>query len=433
MARIDLTHRIIQPTPPAKTPSSVRWHPWRRALQVMLGIMLVLLPLTNGLRLDVREQVFYFAWHRMAAHDMMLLFWIGITALWMLIAVSFLYGRFWCGWVCPQTLASDFADSLKKRIDKAFRAKPGRASFIPARAIWSAIMIAMSLGTGMLLVAYWIDPHAVGNATLHPASDPGAAVPVYFIAGIIAADLLWIRRKFCSGVCPYGLLISSIADKETLAVRYLDEREDDCIKCGQCVNVCPMGIDIKKGVGQMECIGCGECVDACNDVLGRRDIPGLIEYRFGIEPEREMITLKPQQRLGLWDAKRVVILAITLLCVVAVFFTAFSRGDSTATLWSTGRIHHNTDVVSNVYNMNLKNGLPETQTYRVSVEGLPGATLDLPGSEITLEGHDALSQTVTVLAPPSSCPPNKQIEGRLVFQSAHQRTETPFVFIAPRQ
>src|SRR6187402_47519 len=253
MASIDLTHRIIQPSPPpAKTPSSVRWHPWRRAMQVALGILLVVLPLTDGLRLDVREQVFYFGWHRMAAHDIMLLFWIGITALWMLIAVSFLYGRFWCGWVCPQTLASDFADSLKKRIDKAFRAKPGRPSFIPARALWSAIMVAMSLGTGMLMIAYWIDPHAVGNATFHPASDPGAAGLVYAVAGVIAADLLWIRRKFCSGVCPYGLLISSIADKETLAVRYLNEREDDCIKCGQCVNVCPMGIDIKKGVGQME-------------------------------------------------------------------------------------------------------------------------------------------------------------------------------------
>ncbi|MFW9272974.1 4Fe-4S dicluster domain-containing protein, partial [Glaesserella parasuis] len=43
-----------------------------------------------------------------------------------------------------------------------------------------------------------------------------------------------------------------------------------------CVQVCPVGIDIRDGL-QYECIGCGLCIDACNSVMDRMHYPrGLI-------------------------------------------------------------------------------------------------------------------------------------------------------------
>lgn len=434
MASIDLSHRIIQDAPPPKTPvSAVRWHPWRRLLQVVLGILLVILPFTNGLRVDVVAGAFYFAGHRMASHDMLLMFWIGVTALWILISVSFLYGRFWCGWVCPQTLASDYADSLKRRIDKAFRARPGRPSYLPARALWSTIMVVTAVAFGALLVCYWADPVTVGASLIRPAAAPGVAFAVYAVSFVLAADLLWIRRKFCSGVCPYGLLISSIADKDTLAVRYLNEREDDCIKCGQCVNVCPMGIDIKTGVGQMECIGCGECVDACNDVLGKRSIPGLIEYRYGVEPERTMASLKPAQRAGLWDLKRIAILATTLLCLAAVLVTAFRTGASDVSLWPGGRTMRYGDHVASTYNISLSNGRPEPQTYDLEIAGIPGAAVLSPSNTLALDGHDSVTRNITITVPYGAVKPDTQVRAKLVLSTHRERIEAPLAFYMPPQ
>ena len=79
---LDLTDRIIQ-NKPTQTPTLTRiangnwkWHAPRRLLQVLCGIALVLLPFTNGLRLDLRRDEFYFAWHKMAGHDLFLLLWI---------------------------------------------------------------------------------------------------------------------------------------------------------------------------------------------------------------------------------------------------------------------------------------------------------------------------------------------------------------------
>ena len=274
VAVIDLSERIIQPIPvPPRAPTGgLRWHPWRRAMQVLCGVGLVVLPLTDGLRLDVRRDEFYFAWHRMAAHDLVLLFWVAMLGVWALAAVSLLYGRLWCATVCPQTLASDFADSLKARLERAFRRRlignaaggPPRPQFwgsqritFAARSAWVLAVLGVAFGTGLLLACYWLAPRTVAAAAAHPLSDIPAALTVYGITAILAADMLWVRRKFCSHACPYGALMSLLADKNTLAVRYLDERDDDCIRCGKCVTDCPMGIDIKQGVGQLACIGCG--------------------------------------------------------------------------------------------------------------------------------------------------------------------------------
>ena len=83
-------------------------------------------------------------------------------------------------------------------------------------------------------------------------------------------------------------------DDHTLTVAYRDWRGEprgkhrktpqadatlgDCVDCMACVNVCPMGIDIRDGQ-QMECITCALCIDACDDVMGKLGKPrGLIDY-----------------------------------------------------------------------------------------------------------------------------------------------------------
>jgi polyferredoxin len=60
--------------------------------------------------------------------------------------------------------------------------------------------------------------------------------------------------------------------------KFAPEELGDCIDCTICVQVCPVGIDIRNGL-QYECIACGACVDACDDVMGKLGYPrGLIRY-----------------------------------------------------------------------------------------------------------------------------------------------------------
>lgn len=52
----------------------------------------------------------------------------------------------------------------------------------------------------------------------------------------------------------------------------------DCINCAMCVQVCPVGIDIRNGL-QYQCIGCAACIDACDEIMDKMGYPrGLIRY-----------------------------------------------------------------------------------------------------------------------------------------------------------
>ena len=404
-------------------------------MQVLCGVLLVALPLTNGLRLDVRRDEFYFAWHRMAAHDLFLLFWVAMLGVWALTAVSLLYGRLWCATICPQTLASDFADSLKARLEKAFRqrlsARYGAQKAVSvSRFVWVSALLAMASGTGLLLACYWLAPNSVAKAALHPLSDVPAALTMYGIAAVLAADMLWVRRKFCSHGCPYGALMSLLADRNTLAVRYLDERDDDCIRCGKCVTDCPMGIDIKQGVGQLSCIGCGECVDSCNDVLGRRGKAGLIELRYGLAPERATATLTPRQRWGLWDHKRVTVVVGLFAVMGVVLWNIYGRAPLTASLIANGAMTRNAQTVRNTYTLTIANGTPDDQTYVLTPEGIAQARVE-PSPSFRVVAHDARTTSVTLAVPATGLHPFRRIPLRLRLTGGRQQITVPTFFYTP--
>ncbi len=436
---IDLSDRIIQPATVTRAPNgNLKWHPYRRVLQLLCGLLFVVLPLTDGMRLDVRRSVFYFAWHRMAAQDLYLLFWVSMLATWGLVVVSFLYGRLWCGWVCPQTAGSDFVESLKTRIDKALHVRkfdPSSAgikiNFLMSRALWGAVVLALSLGTGIILACYWLDPHTVFAATKSPFSDIAAGLTVYGITAVIAVDLLWVRRRFCSSACPYGMLISMMADRETLAVRYLDERDSDCIRCGKCVTDCPMDIDIKQGVGQLACIGCGECVDACNDVLGRRGLPGLIEYRYGTEPERQTKRLTFLQKWGMWDSKRYAAVATLGVCLGFVIWNLIGHVPVQLEVTADGAITRDARAVHNAYTLSIANGAPIGNDYTVTVSGLPPGAMVDPSTPVHVSGGGHRLCHVTLSVPAASAVSGRRLP--VIFHVRHgtEQAEAATIFYAP--
>jgi len=160
---------------------------------------------------------------------------------------------------------------------------------------------------------------------------------------IIGADLLWVRRHFCRRGCPYGLMLSLIGDKRTMTVRYLEERDADCIQCGKCVTICPMAIDIRKGPNQMECIGCGECIDACNDILPRiktNPKEGLIELSYGPSAGGSPSKQTSLHRIGMWDVRRVFILGTSIVLLCGFLFEMFGSHPSWAAIVPNGEITH---------------------------------------------------------------------------------------------
>jgi cytochrome c oxidase accessory protein FixG len=343
--------------------------------------------------------------------DFIYLAWLLMMAAFTLFFVTALAGRLWCGFACPQTVWTkafiwmeqwtEGTRSQRMKLDKA----PWSWNKLRRKGSKQFLWIAFSLWTGFTFVGYFmpirqlgVDIAAlnVGGWTLFWGLFYGFAT--YGNAG-------YMREQVCKYMCPYARFQSAMFDKDTLIISYDETRGEprggrkrsvdrqkeglgDCIDCTLCVQVCPTGIDIRDGL-QYDCIACAACIDACDSVMDKMDYPrGLVRYTtehsMGGKTSR---VLRPRM--------------IVYAALLAVLMTALITSMVTRTPVILDVIRdRNTlyrelpgDVIENSYTVKIINQSNDARSFRLSVAGVPGLTLD-GADEVTVEGGDVLSQPV---------------------------------------
>ncbi|NVB40599.1 cytochrome c oxidase accessory protein CcoG [Pseudenhygromyxa sp. WMMC2535] len=271
----------------------------RTAVHWLLIVLLLIGPWIDigghpATRIDIPGRRIYF-WGAtlMATDGAYLLFLFGFVVFGVFF-VTALFGRAWCGWSCPQTV---FLESLIRPVERLIEGEPSKRRKLDA-APWKgskfvkkglkyAFYLVVAGGVGTTFTAYFLGRDGVIEAQLNPLSHPGGTATFVIITGLLLFDFAYFREQTCLVVCPYGRFQSVLLDRDSLAVLYDEGRGEprgkakdpnagDCVDCKACVQVCPTGIDIRKGV-QMECIQCMACIDACDSIMVKlqRD-PGLI-------------------------------------------------------------------------------------------------------------------------------------------------------------
>lgn len=251
------------------------------------------------------------------SHDAPKFFFVLAGAAIALAFVTAVWGRFWCGWACPQTV---FVDGVFRRIERWIEGDAVRRRQLDQSPItedkilkkgskW-LLFVLLSVFLSHSFLAYFIGADALAQMMRQsPSANPGSFAAMAFISVLVLFDFGWFREQFCSLVCPYGRFQSVLMDEQSLAVFYdqsrgeprkginvgLDSaggRAGDCINCRRCVNVCPTGIDIRNGL-QLECIACTACIDACDAVMDKIGKPrGLIRYSSK-RNLRQIVTSRP--------------------------------------------------------------------------------------------------------------------------------------------
>jgi len=188
------------------------------------------------------------------------------------LLVTFVYGRVWCGWVCPQTVFTDLSCFMDRPAGKSL------VSIISAH----GILMLLSLFCGFISVCYVVSPYDVIPALLSGNLGPIASGSTVVIAILTYINFAFVRRIFCATICPYGKIQGALTDEKSLLIQLDPQRKDECIECKSCVRVCPTGLDIRKGM-QVACIMCARCVDACTVVMAKQKKKSLINYSFGME------------------------------------------------------------------------------------------------------------------------------------------------------
>lgn len=249
--------------------------------------------------IDLQNTRAYWFWIEIWPQEVYIIAGILILAAVALFFATSLFGRVWCGYFCPQTVWTDLFIWVERIVqgDRNARKKLHEAPWSFEKlwklALTHSIWLAIAWCTAGSFVLYFNDaPTLVRSFFTFDVSPTVLA----FIAGLTFSTYLmagFAREQVCIYMCPYARFQSAMFDRDTLIIGYDEQRGEprgkhkkgeswdgrgDCIDCTACVQVCPMGIDIRNGL-QMECIACGLCVDACNDVMDKVGLPqGLIRY-----------------------------------------------------------------------------------------------------------------------------------------------------------
>ncbi len=331
------------------------------------------------------------------------LFAIGMLAFVVLIIVfTVVFGRLFCGWVCPQTI---FLEMVFRRIEflidgdwnqqKKLDKMPWKGVKLRKRILKYTIFWLISFIIANTFLAYIIGIDALKEIITSPPSEHiGGLIAISIFTTVFFAVFTWFREQVCIAVCPYGRLQGVLLDENSVLVAYDYKRgeprgkfkkgEDrkaagkgDCIDCGQCVHVCPTGIDIRNGT-QLECVNCTACMDACDFMMENVGLPtGLIRY----DSEK---SIKTGVDFSLTSrAKAYIVLMIVILgLLIGLLFT---RSDVEATILrvpGTAYIKTDDGLYANLYNVTLIN--KTGNKLPVEMQIIKGnATLETIGKTVT--------------------------------------------------
>jgi len=283
----------------------------RRLIQLACLAVFAALPLLDLLRFDFPGMRLLLFRREIGLDEWALLALALLFAMWLVGAVTLVLGRVYCGYACPQMIFSELAHDIDRLATRATRSFPTRARPGAARAISLSLISLLSLVASALFMAYFAPLREVLHrlARLDTAPWLGAVGASTFAIGVLNLSL--VREAFCRTACPYGLLQGVLEDGRSLHV-LLEVPRSECIECGACERVCPMGIDIREGAFQIECTRCGSCIDECDRVLGRLRRPGILGFHLGLT------------RSG-FDTKRVLVGAATIGFGAVLAFSAARR------------------------------------------------------------------------------------------------------------
>lgn len=397
----DGSRRWMQP----KLSTGRLWHRRRIVAYVLIAIFVAIPHLRFGgkplVLLDVPARTFVIFGHTFLPTDTLLLALGMISVFLTIVLATAIGGRLWCGWGCPQTVYMEF---LFRPIDRLFEGtvgkggQPKRQLSFPMRLLRWGIYLVLSMFLAHTFLSYFVGTDRLAQwIQSSPFEHPAAFMLMAGTTIAMMFDFLFFREQLCLIACPYGRFQSVMLDRRSRIVGYdvgrgeprgkgkrkandaensnltTDEpRLGDCVDCGQCVVVCPTGIDIRDGL-QMECINCTQCIDACNAVMDKVGLPqGLIRYT-----SQDELAGKPG---GLLRA-RTIIYPLLLLTAIGAFLMVLSTKYSFDARILRGGGHpftRDTDgTIRNNMKLRLVNRSEQAQSYVVEAIEPTGAVVEV--------------------------------------------------------
>lgn len=436
------------------------------------------------------ERTIYLFGLTLSWHDLPIMAGLMIAGACLLFFMAVGWGRVWCGFACPQSIwtwmfirIEDWAEgkaSLRAKNDKL----PLTGIRLARRILKHVLWILAALYTTLTFSGYFVP---IGQLIVDLATWEA---PLYTVGWVISMAALTylnaglVREKICLHACPYSRFQSVMFDKNTQTVTYDVARGEprrmsrrrrnekaerssnagnqsadvmnpvahhdlpvaasvastaepdaikaqaakrgDCVDCGICVQVCPVGIDIRDGL-QAPCIDCGACIDACDEVMNKIGLPtGLIRFASEAELEGES-----DGREG-WRAvfrPKLAGYATVMSCAIVAVMVGFMNTIDLLVEVRRDRMELFTRIddqtVCNNYHLKVESFNRGIEAVTVSVDGI--TDLKLHGQkEISISENNATWRSYRVCSSTADLP---RTEIQFVFSTAESEVRKKTTFL----
>ncbi len=309
-----------------------------------------------------------------------------------IILFTVIFGRIFCGWVCPQTIFMEFVfRQIEYLIEgdynkqKKLNRQPWNVEKISKKTLKHLLFYGIAFLIANVFLAYLIGVDKQKLYILNgPAAHLGSFMAVVLFSGAFYFIFAFFREQVCTIACPYGRLQGVLLDNKSIVVAYdykrgeprgkyhpLENREasgnGDCIDCSSCLQVCPTNIDIRNGT-QLECINCTACIDACDAVMTRINKPkGLIRY----DSEKGI----SEGNKSIFNPRSIAYSVVLTILLIIVGTSFMMRTDfETTILRQRGTLfqEYGNDSYSNIYQVEVVNKTRQSQTVEVKLLDPPG-------------------------------------------------------------
>jgi cytochrome c oxidase accessory protein FixG len=432
-------------------------HRWRVVVTVALLSILFAGPFIkiSGqplLLLNILERRFVIFGHAFWPQDFVLLAITLITFFVFITLFTVVFGRIWCGWMCPQTL---FMEMVFRKLEyliegdangqRKLNNEPLSFGKVWKKGIKHIVFISISLLIAHTAMAYLIGPEKTWSIVqTNPAEDMAGFGGLMGFTLVFYSVFAFFREQACIAVCPYGRLQGVLLVKESIVVAYdwlrgeprgklkkttpvMDIVKGDCIDCKLCVHVCPTGIDIRNGT-QLECVNCTACIDACDEVMVKIDRPkGLIRYASFNSIQNGI------QKLFSFRVAAYSVMLVAL--IVSLAFMVATRSDvETTVLKVPGTLFQRSGngSITNLYNVEFVNKTFDDLPLELKVLSPSHATLRKPdGKSIIVPAEGMLKTIYFIEMPADLITESKTIVTIGVFKNGNQVERLTVKFIGP--
>ena len=409
---------------------------------------------------DLGSRRFYIFGFVLYPQDFIYLTAILVISAFSLFLFTAVAGRLWCGFACPQTVYSEIFLWVERKIegDRTARMKLDAADMSMEKLFkkWYKhfVWIGIAMWTGFTFVGYFTPIRDLGMEFFTGNMSSWEVFWVFFYAFATYGNAGFMREQVCKYMCPYARFQSAMFDRDTLIVTYDAARGEprgarskkadpkalglgSCVDCSLCVQVCPTGIDIRKGL-QYECIGCGACADVCDTVMEKVGYPkGLIKFSTqnamagGWTREQTWRrVLRP--RVLLYTG---ILLVVTLTLLSSLALRKPFKVDVVRDRAALARIVAGGQI-ENVYRLQIMNAAEKPLHFKLEAEGLQGLQV-VTETDVLVPATESRWVSVRLHLPydaaqPGSHPIHFRIQSYEEGKEVVGKIEEKSVFLVPR-